>query len=306
MNLLITGALQNDEVFFDDIRNAGHSIVYVQDERIPLSMQNVNPTQFEGVICNSLFLYTSIEQFSNLRFIQLTSAGYDRVPLDYINEKHIEIHNAKGVYSVPMAEFAICVVLQFYKKSRYFLDNQRHKKWEKDRDLLELAGKTVVIIGCGDVGQECAKRFSAFGCRVIGVNRTVRKQSFFEAIVPLTEMAEILPYADIVVLTIALTKETTHLICRETLRQMKETTILVNISRGAIADTNALIGWLKQNPHAGAALDAFEEEPLDAASTLWSLDNVIATPHNSFVGEKNKIRLMNITRQNLKLDPIHG
>lgn len=122
----------------------------------------------------------------------------------------------------------------------------------------------------------------------------------------MTEMAEILPYADIVVLTIALTKETTHLICRETLRQMKETTILVNISRGAIADTNALIEWLEQNPHAGAALDAFEEEPLDAASTLWSLDNVIATPHNSFVGEKNKIRLMNITRQNLKLDPIHG
>lgn len=306
MKLLITGGLQEDESFFNEIQSVGHSVVYVSDERIPLSAQNINPAQFEGVICNSLFLHTPIEQFPNLKFVQLTSAGYDRVPLDYMKENQIEIYNAKGVYSVPMAEFAIGGVLQIYKKSCCFYENRRCEKWEKQRNLIELAEKTVVIIGCGEVGRECAKRFSAFDCRVIGVNRTIRKEPFFESIVPITEMQNVLSYADIVVLTVALTKETVHIIGKEALRNMKTNAILVNISRGAVVDTSALIEWLEQNPCAGAALDVFEEEPLPTLSPLWSLENVIITPHNSFVSEKNKFRLMNVIRQNLKLDPIRG
>ena len=306
MNLLITGAVQKNEEFFEEIRRAGHSIVYVPDERIPLTEQNVDPTQFEGVICGGLFVHTSIEQFTKLRFVQLTSAGYDRAPLDYIKEKHIEIHNAKAVYSIPMAEFAIGGVLQFYKRSRAFYESQQSRKWEKQRSLLELARKTAVIIGCGDVGRECAKRLQAFDCRVIGVNRTVRNEPYFDSVVLLSELREVLLYADIVISAVALTGETTHLLGKEEFRQMKGTALLVNISRGAVVDTGSLIEWLEREPHAGAVLDVFEEEPLSADSPLWSLKNVVLTPHNSFVGENNTLRLMNVIRKTLKLSPICG
>ena len=97
-------------------------------------------------MCNGLFLYNSIERFTSLRLIQLTSAGLDRVPLDDIRARGIALHNAAGVYSVPMAEFAVCGILQLYKQSRFFAANQAQHKWEKHRGLLEISGKRVCIL----------------------------------------------------------------------------------------------------------------------------------------------------------------
>lgn len=123
---------------------------------------------------------TSIEKFKNLRYIQLTSAGYDRVPLDYVKEHQIEIHNARGVYSIPMAEFAISGVLQLYKQARFFDNNQKNHQWIKHRGLLELNEKTVCIVGCGSVGTECAKHFAAFGCQVVGIDLYQEKNSIIK------------------------------------------------------------------------------------------------------------------------------
>ena len=105
----------------------------------------------EGIVGNGIFLSHPIEKFKNLRYIQLTSAGYDRVPLDYVKEHQIETHNARGVYSIPMAEFAISGVLQLYKQARFFDNNQKNHQWIKHRGLLELNEKTVCIVGCGSV-----------------------------------------------------------------------------------------------------------------------------------------------------------
>ena len=165
MNLLITGAWQEAREHFDEIEALGHSIVFMQQEKDALPC---DPGWVEGTICNGLFLHHPIDAFPNLRFIQLTSAGFDRVDMAYVQSHGIEIHSARGVYSIPMAEFALCGVLRLYKQTRFFEENQRAHRWEKHRGLRELFGKTVVIVGCGSVGTECAKRFSAFGCRVIG------------------------------------------------------------------------------------------------------------------------------------------
>ena len=156
MRLLITGAFQKDTSFFDEVSALGHKITYVQDERISLLEQGIDPAAFDGVICNGLFQYTPIEQFTKLRMIQLTSTGYDRVPMEYIQSHHIALYNARDVYSVPMAEFALCGVLMLYKRIHFFADHQRNHIWEKQRELLELCGKTICIIGCGSVGTECA------------------------------------------------------------------------------------------------------------------------------------------------------
>ena len=296
MKLLITGAWRADEAQINAIRELGHEIILMPDERgeLPCAAEDI-----EGVICNGLFLYHPIEAFTKLSYIQLTSAGYDRVPMDIVKFHSITIKNARGVYSIPMAEFALCGVLSLYKQSRFFYENQKASRWEKHRGLMELCGKTVCIVGCGSVGTECAKRFSAFGCRVIGVDLTPYENPAYQKMLPLAELDAALSESDITVLTLPLTDETKHLMNADRFTRMKKGSVLVNIARGAIVDAEALMTALSTNLM-GTVLDVFEEEPLPPESPLWQQENVILTPHNSFVGEGNNDRLTSVILTNLK------
>lgn len=295
MNLLVTGAFDSTEKELNMLRELGHKVVFMRQEKSTLPCE---AAWVEGIVANGIFLSHPIEQFTSLRYIQLTSAGLDRVPMDYIQAHGIEIHNARGVYSIPMAEFALCGVLQLYKQSRYFHDNQKAHKWEKHRGLTELYGKQVCIVGCGNVGTECAKRFKAFGCSVTGVDIKPYQNEQYDTMLPLDKLDEALTKADVIIFTLPLTEDTRHFINQNRFAAMKNGAVLVNIARGAIIDTDALIVAL--NTHlGGAVLDVFEEEPLDEASPLWDMENVIITPHNSFVGDKNKERLRELVINNL-------
>lgn len=298
MNILVTGAWQQAQNHTGDIEKMGHKVIFMQQEKDQLPCEY---SWVEGVICNGLFLSHPIEKFANLRYIQLTSAGFDRVPMEYVKEHNIEIHNARGVYSIPMAEFALCGVLQLYKQSRFFMENQKTHTWEKHRGLLELSGKTVCIIGCGSVGSECAKRFKAFGCKMIGVDIMPRTDEPYDSMVGLDKLNYILPEADIVLLTVPLTEDTRYLIDSERIELMKHKAVIVNIARGAVVDSKALCAALASGRLSGAVLDVFEEEPLSNDSPLWEMDNVILTPHNSFVGEGNGERISKLIIQNLTL-----
>ena len=298
MKLLITGAWKCTSEQLNQIEAMGHSIVFMQNEKdeLPCSYEEV-----EGVICNGLFLYHSIEKFTSLRYIQLTSAGFDRVPMDYVQARRIAIHNARGVYSIPMAEFAISGVLQLYKQSRFFYESQKKSVWEKHRGVLELYGKTVCIVGCGNVGTECAKRFQAFGCKVIGVDLFPREDIAYEKIYSLSSLDEALLQSDVVVLTLPLTEETRHMMNEQRFAKMKDGSVLVNIARGAVVDEQALLKALNEKL-LGAVLDVFEEEPLSADNPLWKKVNVIVTPHNSFVGDGNGDRMYQVILENLNKD----
>lgn len=285
MNVLVTGAFQLNSEELAMLEAAGHKVFTHPDERAPVEQ----PERYEAVVCNGLFLYNPIERFTNLRLIQLTSAGLDRVPLDYVRAHGIELHNAAGVYSVPMAEFAICGILQLCKQSRFFAANQVQHKWEKHRNLLELSGKRVCILGCGDVGREVAKRLKAFGCRITGVNRTVRELPEFDEILPLNKFPNAAAACDILICCIALTPETCGIVSKEIFDRLPADAVFVNVARGALVDEAALTTWLQSGGH--AVLDVFEEEPLSETSPIWDMENVILTPHNSFVGDGNRARL---------------
>ncbi len=296
MNLLVTGSFAWTKNEIEYLKSLGHNVVFMQQETEALPCEY---SWVEGVICNGLFLHHEIKKFISLKYIQLTSAGYDRVPIDYIKEHNIEIHNARGVYSIPMAEFAICGVLQFYKQSRFFSENQKSHKWEKHRGLLELSGKTVCIVGCGSVGNECAKRFKAFDCKVVGIDLKPYDNDLYDKMLPIDSLNNVLSDSDVVVLTLPLTSETKNLFDKERFENMKQDSVLVNISRGFIVDTDALINALKNNL-SGAVLDVFEQEPLPYDSPLWTNERIIITPHNSFVGEGNHGRMLNVILKNLK------
>lgn len=296
MNILVTGAWKQGKARLNELNKLGHQTVFMQNESDALP---VDPQWVEVMICNGIFLHHSIEQFSNLCYIQLTSAGFDRVPMDEVNHRGIKICNARGVYGIPMAEFAVGGVLQLYKHSRHFEKNQSQHGWNKCRELLELWRKQVTIVGCGNIGQECAKRFAAFDTRVIGVDIFTAQLPGIEKMYHISELSEVLPQSDVVVLTLPLTEETRHLFNRDMFEIMKPGAILVNIARGAVVDTQALIEAL-QNRLGGAVLDVFEEEPLNSASPLWDMENVLVTPHNSFVGDNNDRRLTDVIFNNLQ------
>ena len=133
---------------------------------------------------------------------------------------------------------------------------------------------------------------------MIGVNRSLKQEHCFDKLLPLTDLLHGIAVADVVVLTIALTQETRHLINENALAVLRDGCVLVNVARGGIVDTGALTRALTHR-NIYAALDVFEEEPLSADSLLWNLNNVIITPHNSFVGGHNAQRLFSVIKGNL-------
>lgn len=299
MKLLITGAWQYTQEQYRALIQMGYEIYFLQNEKDSLSEDEY---KVEAVICNGLFLYHDIDEFKNLKLIQLTSAGFDRVDKDRIEKRGIHLYNARGVYSIPMAEYALCGALQLIKMCDFFSENQREHIWKKNRMIKELYGMDVLIIGCGNVGTECAKRFAAMGCNVSGVARHKFENPYYNKIFSFTELDEIISESDVIILSVPINESTKHLINMERINKMKKTAILINIARGAIIETAALITALNEKKIYGAVLDVFEEEPLETKNPLWDMKNVIITPHNSFVGNANGERLWNVIKTNLQKD----
>lgn len=297
MKLLMTGAFKCTNEQKLNIEKLGFEIMLQQIENEPLSDEML---QAEAVICNGLFLHNDLDKFPRLKFVQLTSAGLDRVPVERMQEKGIVLCNAKGVYSTPMAEWALTGVLSLYKNTNSFYGNQQKREWVKDRSVKELSGSTVCIVGCGSVGCECAKLFKPFANKLIAVDIVKPQCDLFDTYYTIDDVSQAINNADVVILTLPLTKDTKNLFNSELISQLKNDAILVNIARGAIVDENALITALKENKIGGAVLDVFNIEPLDASSPLWDMENVIITPHNSFVSPKNNERLHKVAYNNLK------
>lgn len=296
MKILLTGAFQYDEKHITKIENLGLKVDLLKYENKTVE----NAEKYDAVVCNGLFLHNDIKKFKNLKYIQLTSAGLDRVPMNYIRENNIIINNARGVYSIPMAEWVILKILEIYKDSRGFYERQKNKEWVKNREIFELFGKTAVIIGCGSIGIEIAKRLKVFDVNVLGVDILNFRSEYFSKIYKFSDMKMALSKADIVILTVPLTEQTKNMINNNTISHMKDHSVLINLSRGALIKEDDLVKSIENEKFLGVALDVFNTEPLNEKSILWGMKNVIITPHNSFVGEGNKDRMYKVIIENLK------
>lgn len=297
MNILITGALKNENALFTEIENLGYVIFFQQQETDELI---VDSKLIDVVICNSFFLYHNIEKFINLKVIQLTSAGLDRVPINYIKEKKIKLFNAKGVYSIPMAEFTIMGILQLYKGAYNFFENQKFHKWKKNRNIFELSNKHVAILGVGSVGKEIAKRLKGFNTINIGFDVKSFVCKYFDEVLNIIEFDKYINQIDILICCLPLNDQTKFFINKERICLLKKNAIVVNVSRGDIIDVNALYSALHSDKLLGAVIDVFEKEPLDENNKLWDLKNIIITPHNSFVSNTNEERIKKIILNNLE------
>lgn len=221
----------------------------------------------------------------HLRWFQQFGAGANWL-LEHPDavEKPFVLTNASGIHDIPISEHIFALLLIFARQLHHVLDAQARHTWDAPpgETLFELAGKTMLLVGVGAIGERTARLAQAFGMRVVGVRRdpSQRVPHVDEMHGP-ERLDALLPEADVVVLTAPLTEETRHMIDAEALQRMKSTAYLINIGRGGLVDEESLVDTLRAGQIAGAGLDVFETEPLPEASPLWEMDNVLITPHYS-------------------------
>ena len=192
--------------------------------------------------------------------------------------------NTSGIHATQISEHILTFMLALTHRLPAAFQAQAQGRWQRpgDHELGELAGATLLLIGLGAIGSRTAELAAAFGMRVLGVRRSPREPlAAVERIFPPERLADVLPEADFVVLTVPLTRDSRHMIGEAELRLMKSTAYLINIGRGATVDECSLVTALSEGWIAGAGLDVFETEPLPVDSPLWRAPNVIITAHYS-------------------------
>jgi phosphoglycerate dehydrogenase-like enzyme len=228
-----------------------------------------------------------------LKWIHSTAAGVAQLMYPELRDSGIVVTNPSGVFSPPMAEHTMGLLLAL---ARNFPDSTRHQErshwgqqdiWDKPQRLTELSGRVLLIIGFGSIGRELAKRASTFDMRVWGLTRSGRGDSTHaEKLLSASQLEEALPHADYVVIAAPETTETRHLIGAAQIARMKPGARLVNVGRGSLLDEAALIRALESGALGGAALDVTSVEPLPAESPLWKAPNLFITPHTSAVSDR--------------------
>jgi phosphoglycerate dehydrogenase-like enzyme len=241
-----------------------------------------------------------LEQAPALNWIHTASAGFNWVLIPEVVERGIRLTRTAGALDEPIAEFVLATTLAMTKRLPDFLRAQSEGVWHRDVPVDRLAGKTVGILGAGAIGRAAARRFRPFGTRLIGSKRTPEQLPEFDEVVGPNEVGRLVREADVLVVSCPLTPETEHLLDADSFRSMKSSALVVNVARGAILVEGDLVHALRSGEIAGAALDVFAAEPLPPGSPLWALDNVIITPHASYLGPGNEDAIAREFCENLR------
>ncbi len=234
-----------------------------------------------------------LKDAKKLKWIHSTAAGVAQLMYPELRDSGILVTNPSGIFSVPMAEHTMGLLLAL---ARNFPDSVRHQDhahwsqqelWDKPQHLTEINGKVLLIVGYGSIGREVAKRARAFEMRVWGVTRSGEgDRTHAERIFPAAKLHEALPEADYVLIAAPETAETRHLMGVAEIAKMKCGARLINVGRGSLLDEAALLRALESGALGGAAIDVAKLEPLPAESSLWKAPNLLITPHTSGVSDR--------------------
>lgn len=276
----------------------GYKLLYGNEKKT--SGQDLSDV--EVLVCFNPFPYLSLKQMPNLKWIHLVSKGINHVPQKEITERGILVTNTLQSTSIPISEWIITQILCLYKQIPFFVRNHRKKAYCQCDNILELTDKKILFLGTGFIAREAAVRLRAFGTHIDGFNTTGHPVgNMFDSCYPIAQLRSRIKEYDIVISTLPATESTYHLLDGETLSLLPSHAIVVNVSRGSIIDTPSLVKLLKDGKLRGAALDVFEQEPLPADSPLWELENVLITPHNSYLSEYYQNRNLKEAFENLIL-----
>ena len=215
-----------------------------------------------------------------LRWLQAMGAGVDWALVPTLPAGVI-VTRIPGIFGPWMREYVLAWCLSITQRTQTYRAAQRERRWRQELLPERLAGKTMAVVGLGDIGRTIVAAARALDVRVIGVSRSGRAVRGVERVYRLPRLERALGEADFVVLTLPLTEATRGVLGAPALAAMKPTAWLVNIGRGALVDEGALIAALRERRIGGAVLDVFATEPLPPEHPLWALDNAVLTPHIS-------------------------
>jgi len=261
----------------------------------------VDPERVELLIARQGAANRLLKIFPNVRWLQLLNAGYEKVDLDLLRERGILFTNARSVYCDTIAEDVLTKMLILSRNYATHMANQRNHFWPTDRQLgnlnIDLAGKTLGILGAGFIGRSIAVRARAFGLRVEGYDPYLQSQEGFDDITH--DLYGLLNRADFVVASLPVTRETRDIIDERALSHMKPGAFFLNVARGEVVDEDALCRALNDGMIRGAAIDVARLEPLPADSPLWMAANLLVTPHRAAYGDQMEARICALVRRNI-------
>ena len=266
----------------------GMTVVHLPDyERLPAELPDTD------IFIGYSIRAKQLQDAKRLRWVHSTASGVGQLMYPELRDSGVMVTNTRGIFSIPMAEHTIGMMLAL---SRNLPESVRHQDkhewgqqeiWDRPQRLTELSGQLLLVVGFGSIGQELAKRAKAFGMRLWGVNRSGQgDSSLADKIVSSSQLQEVLPEADYVVIAVPETPATRHLIGASEIARMKPGARLINVSRGSLLDETALISALQAGALGGAALDVTSIEPLPAENPLWKAPNLLITPHTSAVSDR--------------------
>ncbi|MCD9025609.1 D-2-hydroxyacid dehydrogenase [Cohnella sp. NL03-T5] len=235
-----------------------------------------------------------------LKWVQTSSAGIDKLPLAQLQRLAVHVTSASGIHPVSMAETLFGMLLAFSRNLHHAIRHQSQRQWKPSERYHQLTGRTMGIIGVGAIGAEFARLAGAFGMRTLGVRRSALPVPCVDKMYDMEHLDEVLSQSDVVVNVLPYTAETHHLFNAERFQQMKPNALFFNMGRGASVDTDAMVRALEEGPLGGAGLDVFEAEPLPGDHPLWTMDNVIITPHIGGWTDHYKQRVADIFLHNLQ------
>ena len=236
---------------------------------------------------------------ARLRWIQLTTAGAEFLSPAQQSIRHLAVTNARGIHAAPMADYVMAAMTMLHSDFAGMLRDQAAKRWRR-RPVAALERRTLGMIGMGAIGQEIARRAAMSGMQVLGLRRSGAPLPHVERMYTQEALHDLLPHCDFVALALPATGDTRAMIGRRELDAMKPGAYIINVGRGAAIDEAALVDALSRRTIAGACLDVFAVEPLPEASPLWTMPNVIVTPHISGMRSDYVERFTDIMIDNLQ------
>jgi D-3-phosphoglycerate dehydrogenase len=254
----------------------------------------------EVVIVSNIKLTRNVlEQCPKLKFLNVAFTGLDHIDGDYCREKGIVIRNASGYATQAVAELAVGLMLDVYRKITPFDASTRNLQGRNNILGRELHGKTVGLVGTGAIGLRTAAILKAFGCRLLAYSRTERQEALDMGI-EYTTLEDLMQRSDIISLHTPFTAQTKGLISREMLELCKTSAIIINTARGAVIDNEVLAEMLNKGCISGAGIDVYEyEPPLQSNHPLLSAKNVVLLPHVAFATEESFSIRVDIILRNL-------
>ncbi len=251
------------------------------------------------VVTGAYLSEAELDRAENLELFACIYAGVGHLPLDALEAQDVAVTNGSGVHGPNIAEYALGALLTFTRGFHRAWQRQRRREY-RSFQTRELTGATVTVVGLGAIGRTVIDRLEPFDVETLGVRYTPEKGGPTDEVLGFADAADAFARSDYVVLACPLTDETEGLIDEEALYTLPSDAVLVNVARGKVIDTDALVRALQRNRIRGAVLDVTDPEPLPSDHDLWTFSNVLLTPHNAGDTPHYYERVADILVENLR------